>query len=313
MSQRFDVVVIGAGAAGMYCAAQLGRRGLHVALVDHWPKLAEKIRISGGGRCNFTNLQADRLERYSGENPAFARNALRALPPARFIEQLRRRGIDYHEKHKGQLFCDDSSEQVIAMLRDDCDEAGVRWFRPIAVHAVEPDSSLQSGSGDPRRSSPRFVVCTQAGDLRAASVVVATGGLAIPKAGASDFGLSVARRFGLRVVEPRPALVPLTFDAQSWRPFAELAGLALPVVIGVQKVAAAARAAANAPPSFDEDLLFTHRGLSGPAVLQISSFWRHGEALTIDLTAGQDLEAALLAEKRSIRQQLATALATQLP
>ena len=309
MSLRFDVVVIGAGAAGMYCAAQLGRRGLRVALVDHWPKLAEKIRISGGGRCNFTNLQADRLERYSGENPAFARNALRALPPARFVEQLRRRGIDYHEKHKGQLFCDDSAEQIIAMLRDDCDEAGVRWFRPVAVHAVEPDP----GAGDSRRKLPRFVVRTQAGDLGAASVVVATGGLAIPKAGASDFGLSVARRFGLRVVEPRPALVPLTFDAQSWRPFAELSGLALPVVIGVQKNASAARASAVRAPSFDEDLLFTHRGLSGPAVLQISSFWRHGEALTIDLSGGQDLEAELLAEKRSSRQQLATALAAQLP
>ncbi|NLD68479.1 MAG: FAD-dependent oxidoreductase [Limnobacter sp.] len=344
MSQRFDVVVIGAGAAGMYCAAQLGRRGLHVALVEHWPKLAEKIRISGGGRCNFTNLQADRLERYSGEDPAFARNALRALPPARFIEQLRRRGIDYHEKHKGQLFCDDSSERIIAMLRDDCDEAGVRWFRPVAVHAVESagssPQSVASGpgrpgsdasGGHPGRGPLRFVVRTQAGDLRAASVVVATGGLAIPKIGASDFGLRVARRFGLRVVEPRPALVPLTFDARAWRPFAELAGLALPVVIGVQPsmpdarvvgvaprpAVAAPRPAVTAPrpvaPSFDEDLLFTHRGLSGPAVLQISTFWRHGEALTIDLAGGRDLEAALLAGKRSSRQQLASVLGAQLP
>ena len=146
----FDAIVIGAGAAGMYCAAQAGRRGLKVALVDHWPKLAEKIRISGGGRCNFTNLQADRLERYSGEDANFARNALRALPPARFVEQVRRRGIDYHEKHKGQLFCDDSAERIIAMLREDCDGAGVRWFRPVAVHAVE---RAGSGSASIRRAA----------------------------------------------------------------------------------------------------------------------------------------------------------------
>ena len=292
MAQRFDAIVIGAGAAGMYCAAQAGRRGLRVALLDHWPRLAEKIRISGGGRCNFTNLDAGRIDRFAGENPAFARNALRALPPERFIDQVRRRGIAFHEKHKGQLFCDDSSERIIAMLREDCDAAGVRWFRPVTVDEVEPEAG--------------FVIRTrEAGELRADAVVVATGGLAIPKAGATDLGLRIARRFGHRIVEPRPALVPLSFDAQAWRPYAELAGVALPVIVRAPGTPGA--------PAFDEDLLFTHRGLSGPAVLQISTFWKRGDPLAIDLAAGQDLAARLVEAKRATRQQLAGALVGLLP
>ncbi len=292
MAQRFDAIVIGAGAAGMYCAAQAGRRGLRVALLDHWPRLAEKIRISGGGRCNFTNLDAGRIDRFAGENPAFARNALRALPPERFIDQVRRRGIAFHEKHKGQLFCDDSSERIIAMLREDCDAAGVRWFRPVTVDEVEPEAG--------------FVIRTrEAGELRADAVVVATGGLAIPKAGATDLGLRIARRFGHRIVEPRPALVPLSFDAQAWRPYAELAGVALPVTVRAPGTPDA--------PAFDEDLLFTHRGLSGPAVLQISTFWKRGDPLAIDLAAGQDLAARLVEAKRATRQQLAGALVGLLP
>ena len=292
MAQRFDAIVIGAGAAGMYCAAQAGRRGLRVALLDHWPRLAEKIRISGGGRCNFTNLDAGCIDRFAGENPAFARNALRALPPERFIDQVRRRGIAFHEKHKGQLFCDDSSERIIAMLREDCDAAGVRWFRPVTVDEVEPEAG--------------FVIRTrEAGELRADAVVVATGGLAIPKAGATDLGLRIARRFGHRIVEPRPALVPLSFDAQAWRPYAELAGVALPVTVRAPGSPGA--------PAFDEDLLFTHRGLSGPAVLQISTFWKRGDPLAIDLAAGEDLTARLIEAKRATRQQLAGALAGLLP
>jgi predicted Rossmann fold flavoprotein len=295
MAQRFDAIVIGAGAAGMYCAAQAGRRGLRVALVDHWPRLAEKIRISGGGRCNFTNLDAGRIDRFAGENPAFARNALRALPPERFIEQVRRRGIAFHEKHKGQLFCDESSERIIAMLREDCDAAGVRWFRPVTVETVE---TVEQQAG--------FVVRTrEAGELRAGAVVVATGGLAIPKAGATDLGLRIARRFGHRIVEPRPALVPLTFDAQAWQAFLELAGVALPVTVRAPGTPGA--------PAFDEDLLFTHRGLSGPAVLQISTFWKRGDPLAVDLAAGQDLAARLLEAKRATRQQLSGALAGLLP
>ena len=298
MAQRFDAIVIGAGAAGMFCAAQAGRRGLRVALVDHWPRLAEKIRISGGGRCNFTNLDAGRVDRFAGENPAFARNALRAFPPQRFIERIRAAGIGFHEKHKGQLFCDDSSERIISMLRSDCDQAGVHWLRPVAVDAIER-------VGEPG-GAHRFIVRTrEAGALQASRVVIATGGMAIPKAGATDFGLRIARNFGLRIVEPRPALVPLTFDAQTWRPYADLAGVALPVTVRAPGSAGA--------PAFDEDLLFTHRGLSGPAILQISTFWRRGDPLSIDLVAGSDFAARLLEAKRSSRQQVSGALATLIP
>jgi predicted Rossmann fold flavoprotein len=299
MASRFDAIVIGAGAAGMFCAAQAGGRGLRVALIDHWPRLAEKIRISGGGRCNFTNLDAGRVERFAGENPVFARQALKAFPPQRFIDRVRAAGIGYHEKHKGQLFCDDSSERIIAMLRDDCDKAGVRWLRPVTVESVEQ-------AGEASLAGPEFEVRTrETGALRAPKVVIATGGMAIPKAGATDFGLRIARRFGLRVVEPRPALVPLTFDASTWQPYAELAGVALPVTVKAPDAAEA--------PAFDEDLLFTHRGLSGPAILQISTFWRHGDALSIDLVAGEDFSSRLLEAKRSSRQQLAGALAALIP
>jgi predicted Rossmann fold flavoprotein len=301
MPERLDVIVIGAGAAGMFCAARAAERGLRVALVDHWPRLAEKIRISGGGRCNFTNLQAGRIDRFCGEDPAFARHALRALPPSAFIERVKRNRIAFHEKHKGQLFCDDSATRIIDMLRGDCDRAGVRWIRPVRVLAVERRPG--EGSGD--RASLFLARTDGAGDLLAHQMVIATGGLAIPKVGATDFGLRVARQFGLRVVEPRPALVPLTFDPRHWAGLDALAGLALPVRIR----------APNAPeaPVFDEDLLFTHRGLSGPAILQISGWWRPGEALSIDLAAGDDLGARLLVAREGSRQQFSSVLSGLLP
>ena len=301
MTERFDVIVIGAGAAGMFCAARAAERGLRVALVDHWPRLAEKIRISGGGRCNFTNLQADRIDRFCGEDPAFARLALRAYPPSSFIGTVRRNRIAFHEKHKGQLFCDDSAAQIIDMLRGDCDRADVRWFRPVSVLAVE----RRSGEASTDRASLFVAHTAEAGDLVARQMVIATGGLAIPKMGATDFGLRIARQFGLRIVEPRPALVPLTFDPRQWGRLAELAGLALPVRIGVPEAPAA--------PVFDEDLLFTHRGLSGPAILQISGWWRAGRALAIDLAAGDDLGMRLLAARDGSRQQLSSVLAGLLP
>ena len=299
MSEEFDAIVIGAGAAGMFCAAHAARRGLRLALLDHWPRLGEKIRISGGGRCNFTNREAHRIDRFEGENPAFARTALRAYPPARFLGRLAERGIGWHEKHKGQLFCDDSSQSIISMLRDDCDAAGVRWFRPVKVGAVE--RAVQESEA----RACRWRVRCEAGDLGARSVVIATGGLSIPKVGASDLALRVARRLGLRVVPPRPALVPLTFEPDAWRAFSDLAGVALPVVVRAP--------AASLAPAFEEDLLFTHRGLSGPAVLQISTFWRPGDPISIDLAAGRDLASALREEKRTSRQQLSTVLATLLP
>jgi len=288
---RFDVAVIGAGAAGMMCAAVAGQRGARVVLIDHATRLAEKIRISGGGRCNFTNVDAGRHERYLSENPRFARSALSRYTPADFIALVRRHGIAFHEKHKGQLFCDDSAEQIIEMLKAECNAGGVQWLMPCGVKTL-------------RRGVSGFELETDAGLLQATRVVIATGGLSIPKIGATDFGYRVARQFGLRIVEPRPALVPLTFDAETWKPLSELAGVSREVRVGCNDG------------TFDDDLLFTHRGLSGPAILQISSYWNPRTELRIDLApqlSPPELEEALLQLKRASRQTLDNALATLLP
>ncbi|HWH75248.1 MAG TPA: NAD(P)/FAD-dependent oxidoreductase [Methylibium sp.] len=289
--ERFDVVVIGAGAAGLFCAGVAGQRGLKVLLLDHAEKLAEKIRISGGGRCNFTNRDAGPAN-FLSENPAFCRSALTRYTPRDFLALVQRHRIAWHEKHKGQLFCDDSSEQIIAMLLRECEAGGVVRRQPCRVQAL-------------RQAEAGFELDTDAGPVRAARVVVATGGLSIPKIGASDFGYRIARQFGHRIVEPRPALVPLTFDAGAWAPFAALAGLSLEVGI--------ATGAGKARGAFVEDLLFTHRGLSGPAVLQISSYWQPDTPITVDLAPGQDLAAALREAKAVSKRQLGNELATRLP
>ncbi|MFN9774646.1 MAG: NAD(P)/FAD-dependent oxidoreductase [Burkholderiales bacterium] len=298
MPQRFDAIVVGAGAAGLFCAGVAAQRGVRVALVDHAPRLAEKIRISGGGRCNFTNLEADRPERFVSEDPKFARAALRAYGPRRFVALVEAHDIGWHEKHRGQLFCDDSSERIVELLRTECDRGGVAWFRPCAVHEVERHDA-------PVEPRDRFVLRTDAGELSARALVIATGGPSIPQIGATDWGHRLAGRFGLRVVEPRPALVPLTFTSQSWQPFAELAGLALEVGIATPDTPGA--------PAFVEDLLFTHRGLSGPAVLQASTYWRPGEPLSIDLAPGARIGEALRTAREGTRQQLGTALAAVVP
>ena len=273
-----DVAVVGAGAAGLFCAGVAAQRGARVALIDHAPKLAEKIRISGGGRCNFTNVEGDRPERYVGERPGFHRAALKAYRPADFIALVQRYRIPFHEKHRGQLFCDESAEALIAMLRAECEAGGVHWWRPVQVEAVRR-ITVEGRDG--------FAVDTSGGEVRAAALVVATGGLSIPKIGATDLGYRLATQFGHRIVPTRPALVPLTFPAEAWAPFAALAGLSLPVRIraGVHDA------------RFDEDLLFTHRGLSGPAVLQISTFWRDGDALVVDLAPGRDVGEALVVHR----------------
>jgi predicted Rossmann fold flavoprotein len=290
--RHYDAVIVGGGAAGLFCAGVAGQRGVRVAVVDHSPRVAEKVRISGGGRCNFTNVDAHRPQRFLGSDPAFARFALRAYPPSRFIELVESHRIGWHEKHRGQLFCDDSSERIVAMLLAECARGGVDMLRPCAIETVGP-----GGAG-----GPRFVLHGDAGTIGCDAVVVATGGLSIPKAGATDWGHRLARSLGLRVVEPRPALVPLTFTAPSWQPFAELAGLSLEVGIGVPGA-----------PGFVEDLLFTHRGLSGPGVLQVSSYWREGVPLAIDLSPARRVEAALRDAREGARQTLSAALSGIVP
>jgi hypothetical protein len=291
MAEQFDVAVIGAGAAGMMCAAVAGQRGRKVVLIDHAAKLAEKIRISGGGRCNFTNLYAG-PQNYLSQNPHFCKSALSRYTAQDFIGLVKRYRIAYHEKHKGQLFCDDSAEQIIDMLRMECEAGGVAWRMPCKVNAIGKAGEI-------------FRIETEAGEILADSVVVASGGLSIPKIGATDFAYRIARQFGLKLIEPRPALVPLTFDLKQWQPFVSLAGIALEIEIetGEKKTRG----------HFREDLLFTHRGLSGPAVLQISSFWQPTTALTLNLLPEMDVATTLIEGKNSIKKNLANLLAQWLP
>jgi len=262
-----------------------------VLLIDHAEKVAEKIRISGGGRCNFTNRETTPAN-FLSANPHFCRSALARYTPGDFIALLAKHRIGWHEKHKGQLFCDEGSEAVIEMLLRECDQGRVTRWQPCAVQAV-------------RHGEGGFELDTDRGTVRAARLVVASGGLSIPKIGATDFGYRMARQFGHAIVETRPALVPLTFDPVTWSPYAPLSGVSLEVRIGTGE--------SRARTEFVEDLLFTHRGLSGPAVLQISSFWRAGTPIRIDLAPGQDLAAQLADAKRRSQRQLGNELAEIIP
>jgi predicted Rossmann fold flavoprotein len=294
-SMSYDVVVIGAGAAGLFCAGVAGQRGLKVLLLDHSERVAEKIRISGGGRCNFTNRDVTPAN-FISENPHFCRSALSRYTPTDFLQLLQRHSIAFHEKHKGQLFCDHSAEDIIQMLLRECDAGGVTRWQPCRVQGLRT-TQLQGGSG--------YAVTSDRAEILTRNVVVATGGLSIPKIGASDFGYRVAQQFGLRLVPTAPALVPLTFDGAAWEPYAQLAGLSLPVLIetGAKKAMA----------TFAEDLLFTHRGLSGPAVLQISSYWREQQPIRLNLAPQSDLAAFLAQAKSRSKKLIANELATQLP
>lgn len=291
MTNQFDIAVIGAGAAGMMCAAVAGQSGKKVVLIDHAPRLAEKIRISGGGRCNFTNLYAG-PQNYLSDNPHFCKSALSRYTPQDFIALVKRYRIGYHEKHKGQLFCDDSAEQIIEMLKAECERGHVAWRMPCKVESIGKDGE-------------RFRIDTNAGIILANHVVIATGGLSIPKIGATDFAFRIARQFGLKLIEPRPGLVPLTFDTAAWERFVPLAGIALEVEIetGEKKKRM----------HFREDLLFTHRGLSGPAVLQISSFWQPGAPLVVNLVPEIDVAVTLIEGKTTIKKNLANVLSQWLP
>jgi predicted Rossmann fold flavoprotein len=294
--QDFDAIVIGAGAAGLFCAGIAGQRGQRVLVLDHSDKVAEKIRISGGGRANFTNRELDPQaphKHFLSANPHFCRSALSRYTPADFIGLVQRHGIAFHEKHKGQLFCDHSADDLIQMLLRECDAGGVQRWQPCGVKAVR-----QGGDGV-------YELDTDRGPVRGRAVVIATGGLSIPKIGASDFGYRIASQFGLRLVAQRPGLVPLTFDGDGWTPYAGLAGLALPVRIetGEKKGRMA----------FLEDLLFTHRGLSGPAVLQISSYWQEDTPIRLNLAPETELPAALARAKASSRKLLGNELASLVP
>ena len=293
--QTCDVVIVGAGAAGLFCAGVAGQLGLSVLLIDHSPKVAEKIRISGGGRCNFTNRNIDVSaphKHFLSENPHFCRSALSRYTAQDFIELMQSYDIPFHEKHKGQLFCDRSAEDLIQMLLKECDKGNVLRWHGCGVKAIS-------------QFNQSYQLQTDQGDVQASAVVIATGGLSIPQIGATDFGYRIAEQFGLRLVARRPGLVPLTFDGAEWAPYASLAGLSLPVRIetGAKKTRM----------SFDEDLLFTHRGLSGPAVLQISSYWHEGQPLHLNLAPQENIEGSLMQAKVRSKKLIANELGAWVP
>ena len=299
-----DVVVIGAGAAGMMCAAQAGKRGRRVLLVDHWPTIGERIRISGGGRCNFTNRLVSG-DHFLSRNPHFCRSALARFSSRDFLAMVELRGVAYHERSHGQLFCDRSSQDIIELLRGECAEAGVQWAHPCAVERIERIGTAHESVGD-----ARFAVATDRGTFTSKSVVIATGGLAVPLLGATPFGYAIAEQFGLRVVPPKPALVPLALAPDSLSAIAPLAGVAFAAETGC---------ASPGAPRFRENVLITHRGLSGPAVLQISSYWQAQESgggsrkpIVIDLLPGIDA-VEWLYQRRDSRARLANLLSESVP
>jgi predicted Rossmann fold flavoprotein len=286
--EQFDVVVIGAGAAGMMCAAEAGKRGRSVLILDHADKPGEKIRISGGGRCNFTNLHATPAN-YISQNPSFCISALRRYTQRDFIALVERYGIAYHEKTLGQLFCDGSSRQIVDLLLNEMKQAGVDLRLQTSATAIE-----KNGDGFRLTLSEHAVQCR--------SLVVATGGKSIPKMGATGFGYDLARQFGVNVVETRPALVPLTLEPAMLERLSSLAGISVDAVVSCGKT------------KFAEAMLFTHRGLSGPSILQISSYWREGAEIVMSMLPGVNLfEELRAARSRNGRQALQTALAEFLP
>jgi predicted Rossmann fold flavoprotein len=270
MTRQFDALVLGAGAAGLMCAIEAGKRGRRVALIERSEHAGKKILISGGGHCNFTNLHC-RPENFISANPHFAKSALARYTPADFIAMVEKHRIPYHEKTLGQLFCDRSARNILEMLEAECREAGVQLFSKTSIQEVSKTSE--------------FVVRTGEIEFRAPTLVVATGGLSIPKMGATALGYDLARQFGLAIRKPWPALVPFVFDDDDRSRYCDLAGVSADVAASCENQ------------QFREKLLITHRGLSGPAILQISSYWRPGQAIVIDLVPAEDVTAALLESK----------------
>ena len=271
MAKSFDVLVLGAGAAGLFCAAEAGKRGRRVAILERAERVGKKILISGGGRCNFTNLHCT-PENFISANVHFAKSALARYTPQDFIALVRQYRIAYHEKTLGQLFCDRSADEITGMLESECRAAGVELVTGAQIREVQ--------------RSTEFIVRCQEEEFRAPALVVATGGLSIPKMGATGFGYELARQFELKIVATRPALVPFVFSGQYRQRYGALAGVSAEVV-------ASMAAEETSSPSFREKMLFTHRGLSGPAVLQISSYWKEGQAVRLDLAPEQNVSATI--------------------
>jgi predicted Rossmann fold flavoprotein len=274
---EYDVIIVGAGAAGLMCAIEAGKRGRRVWLVDHSEKIAEKIRISGGGRCNFTNIHT-RPDCFLSQNPHFCKSALTQYTAQDFVELVKKHDIKFHEKKLGQLFCDESSSHIIEMLLSEARNAHVKLDSKVTIRDIQP----QQGG---------YIIDTNQGQKTCESVVIATGGLSIPKIGATSFGYEIAKKFGLNIIETRAGLVPLTFDGAMLEKCKALSGLSVEadVICGKKK--------------FSEGLLFTHRGLSGPSILQISSYWRTGEKITVNLAPQLDISLYLKEQKQNNPKQ----------
>jgi predicted Rossmann fold flavoprotein len=266
LTHKFDALILGAGAAGLFCAAEAGKRGRRVAVLERADRIGKKILISGGGRCNFTNIHC-RPENFISANEHFAKSALARYTPSDFIALVEKHRIPYHEKTLGQLFCDRSAQDITNMLESECRDANVQIFLNAKIEEVQ--------------HTTEFVVCTDSAQFRTPVLVVATGGLSIPKIGATAQGYDLARRFGLRIVKTRPALVPLILPKKEQTQYSDLAGVSTAVVVSADHQ------------SFCEQMLFTHRGLSGPAILQISSYWERGKPLRIDLAPDRDVTSAI--------------------
>ncbi len=314
--REFDVIVLGAGAAGLMCAIEAGKRGRRVVVLERAEKPGKKILISGGGRCNFTNLHW-RPENFLSGNPHFAKSALARYTPRDFIALVEKHGIAYHEKTLGQLFCDGSAQEIVSMLLRECEEAGVEIESKCSVQSAKciENPTLPTPV---RAGHPRFCVGTDKGDFTADALVVATGGLSIPKIGATSFGYELARQFGLKIVEPWPGLVPFVFAEKDRKDWCDLAGVSAEVVVAVTSTEIPhlppKTGGRVGQPRFREKMLITHRGLSGPAILQASSYWRPGESITIDLAPEKDVTRAMResAANRNLNT-LKTALRAALP
>ena len=288
MTTKFDVIIIGAGAAGMMSAIEAGKRGRKVLLVDHYKKIGEKIRISGGGRCNFTNINTN-PNKFLSQNPKFVRSALSQYTQNDFISLINKHEIKFHEKKLGQLFCDQSAQQIVEMLLKECELAKVNILKEFIIEKVDKEND-------------QYIVSTKEGKYFSQSLIVATGGLSVPKIGATSFGYEIAKKFGHSVIETLPALVPLTFNEKILEMCKELTGLSVEAIVSFNKTL------------FQEGMLFTHRGLSGPSILQISSYWNKNCAIKINLLPQQDINV-LLKERRisTPKQILSNILSDYLP